>query len=454
MNEAETLYRLFLAIVMMAATQATPSPAATPAPDSISEKQFVMGAEYFNEFHNIKDQTIQFNGSWIRFNSLFWNEVEPNQGERKWTALSELETNLIAASQRGLHAVVVVRKSPAWAQSIPGQPCSPPKPGALPAFAAFMRDVVTRYGNPPFNVKHWEIGNEVDLDPSDEGSYGVWGCWGNKNDDYFGGGYYADMLKAIYPAMKSADASAQVLIGGLLLECDENFRICRQNRFLEGIVRNGGGPYFDGVGYHAYDFFGNATGKYSSPNWESYGDTTGPVLVAKLKFLQSVLNQYNVQGKYFMMTEGSILCWSCYDPIAEHEMTKAYYVPQMFAASMQNNLKAVIWYSYNSQWMQSSLVRADGGPLPAHVAMQVLHQKMADAIYLAELTPDALQSTKVRGYKFSVKGKEVWLVWGLTQDNVLVTLPAAPAAITDVLGNAQPAARAFVITPKPLYIEW
>jgi hypothetical protein len=48
----------------------------------------------------------------------------------------------------------------------------------------------------------------------------------------------------------------------------------------------------------------------------------------------------------------------------------------------------------------------------------------------------------------------VWIIWALTQDNPLVTLPGQPSAIIDVLGVAQPAARAFVLTPKPLYVEW
>jgi hypothetical protein len=36
----------------------------------------------------------------------------------------------------------------------------------------------------------------------------------------FGGEYYGNMLKIVYPAIKSADPQAQVLVGGLLLDCD------------------------------------------------------------------------------------------------------------------------------------------------------------------------------------------------------------------------------------------
>jgi hypothetical protein len=460
MNEADTLYKLFFAIMMVAATQGTPTPTTAPtqqtptAPPPVQSNTSIMGVEFFTGFHQQVEQASQLDAGWIRLNSLFWPDVEPQPGQRNWGELATLEKDLIAASKRGMQVVLVVRRTPAWAQSVNGLDCSAPRREHLPAFATFMRDLVARYSQPPFNVKYWEMGNEPDLDPSLEGGYGVWGCWGDNNDPYYGGGYYAEMLKAIYPAMKSADPAAQVLVGGLLLECDTDYLGCNQNRFLEGIVRSGGAPYFDGVGFHAYDFFGFKPGHYINNDWRSAWNTTGPVMVQKLNFLRSVLRQYNVEGKYFMMTESSILCWTCSASPADHEMTKAFYVPQLFAAGMSNNVSAVIWYSYNSQWQQSPLVDGAGRPLPAHKAMQVLHERLPNAAYIGPLTPDALQSTKARGYKFRANGKEVWIIWALTQDNLLVTLPGQPSAIIDVLGVAQPAARAFVLTPKPLYVEW
>ena len=51
------------------------------------------------------------------------------------------------------------------------------------------------------------------MDPKLVDPDSVFGCWGDNDDDYYGGGYYADMLKMVYPAVKSADPQAQVLIG-------------------------------------------------------------------------------------------------------------------------------------------------------------------------------------------------------------------------------------------------
>lgn len=465
MNEADTLYKLFFAIMIVAATQGAPTPSAQPVPQAQTPTpaqpsqpspaaQSIFGVEFFTGFNALADQAQQLQVSWVRLNRFFWPDVEPARGERRWSAMAGLESDLIAASQRGMKVVLVVRKTPAWAQSVAGEDCSPPRREHLQAYAAFMRDAVARYSQPPYNVKYWEMGNEVDLDPSDEGNYGVWGCWGNKNDAYFGGGAYADMLKVVQPAMKSADPSAQVLLGGLLLECNAHYLTCLSNKFLEGIVRNGGGPFFDGIGFHAYDYYAHTLGTFGNPKWDSAWDTNGLALDAKLRFLQVVLQKYGVAGKYFILSETSVLCWSCPPAPPDHEATKAYFVPQLFATGMANNLKAVIWYSYNSQWEQSPLVDKDSKPLPAFTAIQVVGQKLGAATYAGVVPANEMQTDKARGYKFRVNGKEIWLMWATTLNNTLVTLPANPSAITDALGMAQPAARAFALTPKPLYIEW
>ena len=162
-----------------------------------------------------------------------------------------------------------------------------------------MEEAVTRYSKPPYNVKYWELGNEPDVDPANMPPNAVYGCWGNINDPYYGGGYYAELLKAIYPRIKVADPDAQVLIGGLLLDCDPTNppidantglpRNCTPSRFLEGILLNGGGEFFDSVSFHAYDYYGSNLGEYSNANWHSSWNTTGPVLTAKVNYLRKLL---------------------------------------------------------------------------------------------------------------------------------------------------------------------
>jgi hypothetical protein len=83
-----------------------------------------------------------------------------------------------------------------------------------------MHDLVARYSVPPYNVKYWELWNEPDVDPALAGLIGgdiPFGCWGDSTDPYYGGGYYAEMLKAVYPRIKAADPQAQVARGRIAL---------------------------------------------------------------------------------------------------------------------------------------------------------------------------------------------------------------------------------------------
>jgi len=109
-------------------------------------------------------------------------------------------------------------------------------------------------------------------------------------DEYYGGGYYAEMLKAVYPAIKEADPQAQVLIGGLLLDCDPTHppegKDCKPSKFLEGILKNDGGDYFDIISFHGYPPYSGADiggGLYNDvhhPYWESRGG----VVLGKVDF--------------------------------------------------------------------------------------------------------------------------------------------------------------------------
>src|SRR5690606_16521078 len=102
---------------------------------------------------------------WVRRNGLRWRDVEPLPGGGyRWDApaLQALETELIAASQRGLRVVLVVQGSPEWAVDPFGVDCAPINPQHYENYARFLEAAVARYSAPPFNVKYWELGNEPD----------------------------------------------------------------------------------------------------------------------------------------------------------------------------------------------------------------------------------------------------------------------------------------------------
>ena len=135
------------------------------------------------------------------------------------------------------------------------------------------------------------------------------------------------MLKVVHPAIKSADPEAQVITGGVLLECDPRIQQAIKSqcelaghppshndyaRFFEGILETGAGDYFDGIGFHSYEFYPEQSlnptfGQYYSKDWNTSWNTTGPVLIAKTQYIASLLQQYGVSGKDLYSTESAVI---------------------------------------------------------------------------------------------------------------------------------------------------
>ncbi len=425
------------------------------------------------------NQVAETQTYWVGGVPVLWYEVEGTRGVYNWTTTDQRANQMKNASNEGLSLIVNVRGTPSWAQRYSGYYCGPMQSQYFDEFAEFMRQLITRYSYPPYNVKYWEIWNEPDIyyagwsDPTSQ-----YGCWGDASDSYYGGGYYADMLKVVYPAIKSANPNAQVLVGGLLMDCNPNKAgiSCKSTKFFEGIVRNGGGPYFDGVSYHAYDYYSYAWGASYEDNlgtyqnntkWSSQWNTTGPVFIEKASYLNSILSKYGVTGKYLLNTEDAINCSVCNgvpvppyneDPTPAFETTKAYYITQAYAGAINTGLKANLWYSllgwayYNTELLNSNLTEREG-----FIAYRVASQKLAGVSNLGSITnADISSTTGIKGYKFSYRNRKIWVVWSLDGNDHAVTLLSGDtlAAITDALGAAQPLSTSITITIKPIYIEW
>jgi len=449
----------------------TDTPLPTEAPQPTSTQPAVPSLEPIGgiELHTISDQgglTLLENTNtyWIRHNGLFWSDVEPVEGERNWEALAELETELQNAAQGGYEVILIVRHTPEWARMVPDYHCSPIKPEKLAVFASFMHDVVVKYSAPPYNVRFWELGNEPDVDHKLIQPTMPFGCWGDDQDEYYGGGYYAEMLKAVYPQIKAADPKAQVLVGGLLLQCDPvtlpetspgsgELADCTPSKFLEGILQNRGGDFFDGVSFHAYDYYYGEVGKYGNHNWHSSWGSTGPTMFAKVNYLDSLLGAYGYPDKYLMNTETAIICGrDGKEPICqtdEFDQTKANYAAQVFAASLAEGLRANIWYSILG-WRGSGLVKSDMEPTAAFNGYDFSLLMLENAAYLDAIT----DYPGIHGYQFLRDGQNLWVLWGIQEDPISIELSAMPQVIYDVYGNPLPSTQTIEVKNEVIYLEF
>lgn len=426
-------------------------------------------------FHKMATADI----SWVRRNAILWSDVEPIQGSYDWSALESLEADFLRARANDMEVIAIIRGVPEWARVAPyNYACGLIDPADLPAFGDFMYAVVQRYSGYPYYVNYWEIWNEPDVSPESVSTgNSPFGCLADQTDTtYYGGQTYTSILQATYPRIKQANSNAQVLVGGLLLACNPALEpeACYQSRYLEGILASGGANYFDGVSFHAYDYFSIGqndyqTGIYGSPGWSSGGSYSNllgdlkPVLVPKTQYIKSLFTLYNVQGKYLINTETALLCGGISDPSggpgceatpdSAYEKLKAAYMPQTYAAAIAEGLIANIWYSPTG-WRNSGLFFSDFTHRPAFDALLLARDTLKNATFVREINEYA--ANKIFGYEFKLQNETIWLLWTLDGKTHTLTLPQTPTTVFDELG-APIALSGNLLTVEGLktyYVDW
>jgi len=438
----------------------TPEPTATllpmttptPAPPPLHP---IPGIELYNLDIPSLQLVEKANAYWVRRNALPWSVVEPEENLRNWDAVGGLEIELKNAAQQGLPVILILRSAPAWAQKRAGFACGPIAQEKLETFGRFVFDVVRRYSAPPYNVKYWEFWNEPDVELGLVEPDSVYGCWGDPDDPYYGGEVYAEMLKQVYPKIKTADPDSQALVGGLLLDCDPvnppEGKTCQSSKFLEGILRAGGGNAFDGISFHAYDYYDDPY-QFSNINWNSHWDSAGPVLVAKSRYIRSLLAAYQLTGKFLINTESGMLCGrtgmepKCQTP--DYELTKAIYITKANLIARVEGLLGNVWYSLEG-WRGTWLVDQNKRPLPSYQALQFIGQLLRDASLIRQVT----DFPGVTGYELQKNGRRILILWSTDLENHPLTFNQLPNTIYNIFGEPQ-IFEEILVGPQPVYLEW
>jgi hypothetical protein len=456
--------------VLMQNLQATPAPTNTPLPTETLLPSStptlaptalpVAGIEVYDL--NGINQAHAAGAYWIRRNALPWSAIESAEGERNWGAVVSLEQEMQTIAEQGMETILIIQYAPSWAQAALGNACGPIRAEKLETFGAFMYDVVARYSQPPYNVKFYELGNEPDVPLGWVPGDSQFGCWIDLSDPTYNGDDYANMLKVVYPQVKAANPDAQVLIGGLLMDCDPlnppqlqdgSLKDCSITRFFEMILQSGGAEYFDGVSFHAYDYYSGVLGQYSNPNWHSVWNTTGPVLIAKARYLRALLDVYHRPDAYLLNTETALLCGRdgseapC--QTEDHLQTKTSYVVQANTVAQAEYLIGNIWYSI-SGWRGSGLVDGAGQPLPTYQAVRFNAQMLTGMNYTGAVT----QFDGVAAYEFLLAGRRLWVAWSRDGGEHTIHLSSTPTAAYDMQGNALVPIQDWPITIMPVYLEW
>jgi len=467
-DEPAAIYMTFLPL-MLTSGNTVPAPVSLP-----------FGAETINAIDpGLMANLSSAGGTWTRHTVLEWDRIEPtrtNPPSYIWSQVNNgKETSLAAASSSGVNVIATIKYTPGWAQKYSGIPCGPVAADKFDEFAQFISEAVKRYSVPPYNIKYWEIGNEPDVDPADReptpGNRAVFGCWGDKSQPAsYGGDYYADMLKVVYPAIKAANPNAKVVIGGLLLDCDPAnpppidpkypgvLKDCSSANFLKGILSNGGAPYFDYVAYHGYAWYhpGNAT---TLPQAVDETNTSwahlGGVVVGKYNFLRSLMTGFGV-NKPIILNEAGLVCaeWfsACMPPPANFYEEQADYLVKLFVRNMSLNITSTIWFTLEGPgWRYAGLFYdTQTTPKPAHDAMTFLTTELAGAAYVAPVN----QYTGKWGYELRSSTKKIWVLGASGPTGSTITLPPGWLKVYNKYGATVNPSGNQVFVKSPIYVEF
>ncbi|TAK25551.1 MAG: hypothetical protein EPO26_04075 [Chloroflexota bacterium] len=371
-----------------------------------------------------------------------------------WTQkLAEYDQRLVDLKASGLTPIVFISSAPTWAASRPRGPLFTSK---VTSYVEFVSNLVRRWSVPTFNVKHWELWGEPDFgNTAVNPAYAGREAWG---DDPV---KFAEMLRATYPAIKAIDPGATVIMGSLAFD---NFRTSDGPgfntggsfvyRFLDNVLINSGGEYFDWLAFNAYSVF--------STGWERDNPSAGFDIVAKAAHIRSVMANRGV-SKPLVILEGGM--WSCcgasgpgthYYVKADNstgtyipgENEQAAYLVQLYARGLAADLKGIFWYLIDDYEAPSSLTDPDGHrgwwrttgvEKPAADAMRRMTSKLSGATYAGVPSEVATVSGRIEARAFTkADGSRMVVAWSVygPSETATIRVTGSAVAITDALGQS------------------
>ncbi len=405
-------------------------------------------------------QALDLQARWLRrWYPLSWAQLEPIEGQYRWDLLAGFENELLDARVHNIEPIIQIQYTPSWAQKVPPHSCGPIRADKFEEFARFMEQLASRYGTATqYRVRFWQIANEPDIAPEEVSADNIFGCWGDTNDPYYGGGYYAEMLKTVYPRIKTVEPDAVVVLGGLLLECDPTTmtvpdtcataRRLQSGYFLEGVMLDGGGDYFDMVDVHSYAYFSATLPSRMHSFYAWSGPAGGTGLPEKVAFVHRVMAKYGYGSKPVFAGEVAL---RCQDLTPECLDVSAAFVPRVFSEGAGADLQGLTYFPLvdNSTY---ALLTPDLTPQPMYQAYKFMSGELANYRYERAVT----EYPGVSGFQFNqdnVRGVQV--LWSTDGTDQTIGVPDNFQQAFDKFGNPIVPGNNNPLTVgwSPIYVE-
>lgn len=342
-------------LVALVAAAACMAPQASAAEVGVVSQVTWFGqsrADVDTEIQRLQTAGVQ----WIRANAN-WNELEPRgKGQIDAYTLANYDYAIAKARAAGIQVVMPIADSvPYWASSDPGRRINsrgdrvwndgyPPRD--MSDYGNIVRFVVEHFA--PQGVHVYEMWNEPNL---------AW-AWEPKPK----AARYVKMLRAGSRAVRSADPSATVLLGGLATN---------DYRYLNQVYRNGGRRYFDAVAVHPYS--GNESPK---AKWYTKSGRLAPDSFPAIKEVRRTMVRRGDRAKKVWLTEFG---WSTSSSDGLSGVRQADYLDQAFRYVERFRwVKAMFWYATGDHpyddtgayWSQFGLISKSGVPKLSYAALK------------------------------------------------------------------------------------
>jgi hypothetical protein len=379
---------------------------------------------------NYLPQLSETGTRWVRV-PIRWQNIEPvktTPPTYNWGATDNMVRTL--AEIPGMNVILTLEDNPVWAAEFGEKGANGPiLASEMARFRMFVQTAVERYDGDGFNdapgspiVRYWEFYNEPD-------NYSLpwnvkWGPYPAK---------YADMLKNAYPSVKAANPNAQVVFGGIAYDwfIDEGGAFHRE--FLDGVLQNGAGPYFDVFNYHVYPAFG-------------WGENGGPGLYEKSNFLRQKLAGYGLYKPMFITEAGWHSNAVTSGELPSTPSLQARYVVILFTQSIAADVDVMIWWLLHDVGapypFDNGLIMNDGPGTrkKAFFVYQHTVEQLRTTHYVRRLAPAETGSEylEVHLLKDYTRNRDLYVAWRNPVDSNVglpLSLPVGVATVYSMVGD-------------------
>jgi len=331
-----------LAACLLAGSAGTAALLAAPAPAQAAEA----GVNLNSLEPSAVAQATALGAHWVRVFAP-WPDLEPAPGVHSAYWLGQYG-RLLDSLPKGDHAIVAFVDTPSWESGSAASNAPPSNPADYASILHFLA------GQWQGKVAAYEIWNEEDTP--------LW--WSGAPDP----AAYTRLLQAAYPAVKSADPAAKVVLGGLT---------GNDYDFLEGVYKAGGKGYFDAVGVHTdtacdvnspFAFLRNNDGQINQDSFIGYREVHATE-IANGDDVPIWMTEMSWRTTSAECGEGA---FAGQKPEGVSEAQQAAYLTEAYHCLAQAPyVKLGLWYPIEDEGaVVSGLERANRSPKPSYAAMR------------------------------------------------------------------------------------